>query len=255
MLSHIHTILSAFNSISLDEMDAVKLMKRTDTKFIFHANQLARILELTKTDYRVLEINNTRISDYQTLYYDTSDFALYQAHLHGKLNRYKVRYRNYINSHTGNLEVKFKSNKDKTIKNRLKASNPLLAWNSEAIQFIKTLTPFDPATLVPSLWVNYSRITLVNVNTKERLTLDLHIEFINGTNTKNLHPLIIAEVKKDQAKGSPFFLIMKHLAIKEVSLSKYCIAMAYTEPTIKTNRFKETLRSIKKITDYDFITN
>jgi hypothetical protein len=255
MLSYVHSILKTFNSISLDEMDAVKLMKRTDTKFIFHANQLAHILDLAKPDYSVLEINNTRISEYQTLYYDTSDFALYQAHLHGKLNRYKVRYRNYINSQTGNLEVKFKSNKSRTIKNRLKASEPLTEWNTEAIQFIKTFTPFNPAILVPSLWVNYSRITLVNIKTKERLTLDLNVEFINGTNTKTLHPLIIAEVKKEKAKGSPFFLIMKHLGIKEISLSKYCMAMAYTEPTIKTNLFKETLRSIKKINDYEYITN
>jgi hypothetical protein len=236
-------------------MDAVILLQRTDTKFIFHANQLARILELTKSDYSVLEINNTRIRDYKTLYYDTTEFALYQAHLRGKLNRYKVRYRNYMDSHTGFLEVKFKTNKDRTVKSRLKASEPLIAWNSEAIQFIKTRTPYVPATLVPSLWVNYSRITLVNINTKERLTLDLNIEFINGINTKKLQPLIIAEVKKDKAKNSPFFAIMKSMAIKELSISKYCMAMVYTEPEIKTNRFKEILRSIKKITDYDIITN
>ena len=236
-------------------MDAVKLLQRTDTKFIFHANQLARILELTKSDYSVLEINNRRVRDYKTLYYDTTEFALYQAHLRGKLNRYKIRYRNYMDSHTGFLEVKFKTNKDRTIKSRLKASEPLTAWNSEAIQFIKTHTPYGPATLVPSLWVNYSRITLVNINTKERLTLDLNIEFINGINTKKLQPLIIAEVKKDKAKNSPFFVIMKSMAIKELSISKYCMAMVYAEPKVKTNRFKETLRSIKKITDYDIITN
>ena len=95
----------------------------------------------------------------------------------------------------------------------------------------------------------------VNINTKERLTLDLNIEFINGINTKKLQPLIIAEVKKDKAKNSPFFVIMKSMAIKELSISKYCMAMVYAEPKVKTNRFKETLRSIKKITDYDIITN
>ena len=48
---------------------------------------------------------------------------------------------------------------------------------------------------------------------------------------------------------------MKQLHIREGSISKYCMAMAYTEPSIKTNRFKAKLLSIKKILDYDTITN
>ena len=36
-------------AISLEEMNAVRLMKRTDTKFVFHTNKLEEILKLCKS--------------------------------------------------------------------------------------------------------------------------------------------------------------------------------------------------------------
>lgn len=255
MLAKIHQILNSYNPISLAEMDSVKLMDRTDTKFTFHINQLPEVLELAKAYYKVFEINNKRISDYKTLYYDTSDLELYNIHHTGKLNRYKVRHRTYVDSDIAFLEVKYKTNKGKTFKSRIKELEVQNSWNSESTQFLLKKTPYIPSTLIPALWVNYSRITLVSIESKERLTLDLNLEFKKGDIEQKLHQLIIAEVKQEKAKGSPFINIMKQLHIREGSISKYCMAMAYTEPSIKTNRFKAKLLSIKKILDYDTITN
>ena len=61
MLTKIHQILNTYNPISLAEMDSVKLMDRTDTKFTFHINQLPQVLELAKAYYKVFEINDKRI--------------------------------------------------------------------------------------------------------------------------------------------------------------------------------------------------
>jgi len=255
MLTQIHQILNTLIPIALTEMDSVKLMNRTDTKFTFHINQLPQVLELAKVHYKVFEINDKRISDYQTLYYDTSDLELYNIHHTGKLNRYKVRHRTYVDSNIGFLEVKYKNNKGKTFKSRIKELEVQKNWNSESTQFLLKKTPYIPSTLIPSLWVNYSRITLVNVESKERLTLDFNLEFKKGDNKQKLHQLIIAEVKQEKAKGSHFITIMKQLHIREGSISKYCMAMAYTEPNVKTNRFKAKLLSIKKILNYDTITN
>ncbi len=255
MLNKIRQILNTYNPISLAEMDSVKLMDRTDTKYTFHINQLPQVLELAKAYYKVFEINDKRISDYQTLYYDTSDLELYNIHHSGKLNRYKIRHRTYVDSNIAFLEVKYKTNKGKTFKSRIKELEVQKNWNSESTQFLLKKTPYIPSTLIPALWVNYSRITLVSIESKERLTLDLNLEFKKGDIEQKLHQLIIAEVKQEKAKGSPFINIMKQLHIREGSISKYCMAMAYTEPGIKTNRFKAKLLSIKKILDYDTITN
>jgi hypothetical protein len=131
----------------------------------------------------------------------------------------------------------------------------LFSWNENSVVFLQKKTPYFADYLQPTLWVNYSRITLVNIESKERLTLDLNLQFINGNQEQNLETLIIAEVKQEKAKGSPFVNIMKQLHIREGSISKYCMAMAYTEPSIKTNRFKQKLLSIKKTINYDRTTN
>ena len=96
-----------FDPITLKEMDGVKLMDRTDTKFTFNISNLPSILEAAKAHYRILDIEGNRISRYKTLYFDTDDFNLYNEHHCGKLNRYKIRHRTYVESNLGFLEVKF----------------------------------------------------------------------------------------------------------------------------------------------------
>ena len=103
--------ISAFEPISLKEMDRVKLMNRKDTKFIFNEEKLPELLEALKDNYNILEISNKRESLYKTMYFDTDDFKFYTQHHNGKLNRHKVRYRQYADVDTTYLEVKFKSNK------------------------------------------------------------------------------------------------------------------------------------------------
>jgi hypothetical protein len=89
----LNSVLSSFQPISLEEMDSVKLMNRTDTKYIFNKSKLPSILESLKNDYRCFFINGTRLSTYKTLYFDTEDFLLYRHHHNGILNRYKLRHR------------------------------------------------------------------------------------------------------------------------------------------------------------------
>ncbi|HEX3009663.1 MAG TPA: VTC domain-containing protein [Bacteroidales bacterium] len=117
---HIKKCLSAFEPIDLKEMDSVELMNRTDTKYVFNLQLLPEILDEAKSRYRVLEINNDRFFTYKTTYYDTSDYELFNNHVLGRLNRHKIRHRTYESTGVSYLEVKFKSNKDRTIKWRIK---------------------------------------------------------------------------------------------------------------------------------------
>jgi hypothetical protein len=66
-------LYTGFESISLNEMDGVKLMDRSDTKFLLSEEQLFGIFSDFKTDYRILEIEGQRISRYESLYFDTAD--------------------------------------------------------------------------------------------------------------------------------------------------------------------------------------
>ena len=112
-------LLNQFNPITLSEMDEVKLMNRTDTKFVFPRTILREILADLSKGYRVLEINGKRISTYQTLYFDTADFGYYLDHHNGVGNRFKVRIRNYVESDLFFLEVKNKY-KGRTDKKRIR---------------------------------------------------------------------------------------------------------------------------------------
>ena len=234
-------------------MDKVKLMDRTDTKFTLSALQLTEILEGAKPYYKVLEVEGKRISRYKTLYYDTTNFSLYTKHHNGELNRYKIRHRTYVESNIGFLEVKFKNNKGRTIKDRIKKADAPLDWEGETEMFLQSKLPFDVNSLVPVLWVNYSRLTLVNKESAERLTIDLNLEFIKDGKTKNFDNLVIAEVKQEKRKASPFTDLMKKHHLREGSISKYCMGIAATHSEVKKNNFKEKLRALKNIVDYDYI--
>ncbi|HRD38564.1 MAG TPA: VTC domain-containing protein, partial [Bacteroidia bacterium] len=72
-MNSVQNILMHFEPISLKEMDAVKLMDRTDTKFTFTENELEKVLLMVKDDYKVLEVEGKRQSAYKTLYYDTDN--------------------------------------------------------------------------------------------------------------------------------------------------------------------------------------
>jgi len=240
-------ILGAFEPISLSEMDSVKLMDRTDTKYTFHVSALDGLLQEAMPYYKVLSVEGHRISRYQTLYYDTEAFDLYNRHHTGKLNRYKIRHRTYVESGLGFLEVKFKNNKGRTIKTRVREKDYHGIQPGKAFDFLKTQLPFCPTTLRPKIWINYSRITLVNKTSAERLTIDLNLEFKTDDATRNLGRLVIAEVKQDSKAPSPFVAILRKKHIREGSISKYCFAVASSFDGVKSNNFKQKLLQVHKL--------
>ncbi len=239
--------LNQFDPITLEEMDGVKLMDRTDTKFTFNINELPGILEEAKIYYKVLNVEGNRISRYKTLYFDTQDFDLYNEHHSGKLNRYKIRHRTYVESNLGFLEVKFKNNKGRTLKTRIKEVEVPELNTGKAFEFLKKMLPFDPLILLPRIWINYSRITLVNKTSAERLTLDLNLEFEKNGKKQILDQLVIAEVKQDSKVASPFINIMRNKHIRQGSISKYCFGIASSYSEVKKNNFKQKLSNVKKI--------
>jgi hypothetical protein len=236
-------------------MESVKLMNRTDTKFLFTLDQFEEVMSEIKDEYRVLEVNRQRANRYRTLYYDTEDLGLYKEHHAGKLNRYKIRHRTYVESHTGFLEVKFKNNKGRTQKKRIEESEPPNNWGGENERFLYKTQPYDPEKLRPIIWVNYKRYTLVHKTQPERLTIDVELEFVKNDVTKKLEGLVIAELKQEKRHASPFFNMMKKLHIRKGGMSKYCLGIVLTCDNVKKNSFKKKLIRLKHILRYDPVAN
>ncbi len=255
MGEELNNILLEFSSIGLADMEKVKLMNRVDVKYTFNIAQLNAVLHQLKEQYSVVEISEKRICQYNTLYYDTQHLNLYTKHQNGELNRYKIRHRTYVDSELGFLEVKFKNNKGRTIKERIKEKEVPYQWQEKHFSFLNSELTFDPAVLQPTIWVNYKRITLVNKNSPERVTIDIDLEFVHGDRQQGLSALVIAEVKQDKKQKSPFIQLMKKMHIREGSISKYCMAICYSCEHVKKNNFKEQLNNIKQIIYDDAFAN
>ncbi|MFH1320176.1 MAG: polyphosphate polymerase domain-containing protein [Bacteroidota bacterium] len=242
------SILSQYQPISLDEMDNVKLLNRTDTKFIFNYDQLPVVLDELKEKYRILEMNKSPLQDYHTLYFDTPDFLFYNWHHNGKMNRYKVRYRKYIDSETCFLEVKFKNNKRRMIKKRTRKKEMTPELSEKSKNFIDNNFPINSNELIPALWNKFTRLTLVHNQAKERITIDCGLRFNNQKNSADLPHLVIAEVKQEKfSSRSDFILIMRKYHIRPMRISKYCIGSILLNKELKYNRFKPKLLAINKI--------
>lgn len=247
----IKDLLQEFRPISLSEMDEVKLLNRTDTKFVFNKQQLLEILPQLTEDYASLEINGKRAAKYKTLYFDTEDFQLYTLHHNGKKNRNKVRFRSYVDSDLSFLEVKFKDNKGRTIKNRIKVDAIESELSENSTNFLNKSTVGDQK-LEAKIWNSFKRITLVNLKAKERLTLDYDLSFEQDGKKHLLENIIVAEVKQEKTSGASVFIkLMRKKHISNSRISKYCTgtALLNKDDGLKYNLFKEKLLQLKKISN------
>lgn len=237
--------------ISLAEMESVKLMNRIDTKFVVPACLLPEMLRLAQADYYIQEIDGQRFAAYDTLYYDTPDLQIYIRHHDRQLRRQKIRVRTYIDSDLTFLEVKNKSNKGRTKKKRIVVqTNDLQNIDTDQREWLTGKAWYDVATLQPQLHTRFERITLVNRAKTERLTIDtaLRWENVQTGQTAALGDVVVVELKRDGNQPSGMLDILRSLRIKPLSMSKYCIGVALTNPTVKNNRFRPKLRKIQKLT-------
>ena len=237
--------INNFMPISLSEMDSVKLMDRVDQKFLIPIDLLEAILTELQPYYRILEINDQRLCVYETLYYDTVDLQLYHAHQSKRLNRYKVRYRNYVASKLAFFEIKHKTNKGRTKKTRIRQESE--ENNERNGVFLNSSTPLIYNDLKEIMWVNYSRMTLVSKTTHERLTIDLDLTFKNDLKEVNYRKFVIAEVKQERIGTSIFTDLMRKFDLREGSISKYCLGIISLYKNVKHNNFKAKLRKIKAL--------
>lgn len=237
-----------FEPIGLKDLERVELMDRQDTKYFFRADLLPEILRKIGQYYNVLEIENRRCFQYDSLYYDTPNFKLYHQHHNRRLNRYKIRYRKYVESDLTFFEVKLKSNKGRTIKERVKCNDIQPQLSQHVFDFLQKKIGADAGELQPQMQISYKRITLADKGFKERVTIDLDMNFARGDAHYPFGELAIVEIKQGKFdRQSPFITALHELHILPGSLSKYCFAVAQHCEGVKTNRFKKLMRRVEKI--------
>ncbi|MBQ6726765.1 MAG: polyphosphate polymerase domain-containing protein [Bacteroidales bacterium] len=247
-------IIQAMKPISLQEMSAVKMMNRIDTKFLLSKAQLLTAFAMIRDGYMVQTIDGEAIAPYHTLYFDTPDVAMYTMHHNRKLHRQKLRVRQYRQNNTTFFELKDKNNRGKTEKTRIPVAverfNDCLTL-PEVGDFVTNNTPYTVGGLLPQVENHFNRITLANNALTERVTIDSDITFANrhtGLENHSMADLVIVEVKQDPAQRSNSLLmrVFSQMRIQPKRVSKYCLGTVLTNPDAKYNRYKEKLRYIEK---------
>ena len=245
--------VSEFQPITLKNMNAVKLLNRIDTKYVLSLEVLPLIFREIQSDYRSLDINKERVFSYDSLYFDTPENSMYLAHHNGKLDRYKIRFRKYVSSNLCFLEIKHKLKGSRTVKDRITVGCIETVLSDTSKDFIASNSPFKDGNLVPMIHTDFSRITLVNKQLTERVTIDVALQFHKNGVTRTVGNIAIIELKRDGTAGhSNLIQALEKYGVHPKGFSKYCIGRALTEPELKSNRFKERILTINKISNGNY---
>jgi hypothetical protein len=253
----LENILQSMSSISLEEMSAVKLMNRVDSKFPMNRATLLRMASRWGEHFYVQEHEGQRIACYRSLYFDTPEAITYTMHHNRRLRRQKIRQRIYVDSNIAFLEIKNKKNTGRTKKKRI--SIPVEQWGEiyatpESTDFIREKVWVTDQPLAPRLENAFQRITLVNKAKTERVTIDFGIRFHNWLSgcDADVSDLVIVEVKQDGSLPSKFKDFLRDARVQRKGLSKYCLGMLLTDEHLKYNRFKNKIRYVNKLTNQNY---
>lgn len=246
--------IDSFRTITLPEMQDVKLMNRTDTKYIIPIGFLPSVLESCKGSYFLQKSSAGGTTEYRTLYFDTPGHDSYLLHLHGREPRQKLRTRIYEDTGDAFFEIKTKGNKGRTKKRRAQIEvvdfENFLA-NPDARDLAKNKSRWDCNVLSPSVEIHFSRLTLVNYDKTERVTIDYQLNFLNSRNgaSASLPEIAILELKRDGRKRSLMQDILLQMRIFPTRFSKYCTGLMLTDKNLPKGRFKLRLIQLNKLID------
>ncbi len=245
--------LNQFAPIRIEEMDSIKLMNRIDSKYLTDTLVLSEILsDALASGYRIFENCGKRLLGYDSIYFDTEDIRMFTEHRRGKATREKVRTRSYTDSGQYFLEVKRKDNHKRTKKKRITIPAEDFSdfrKKTDTCGWLDAHSDYSSDILSPSLESTFKRITLVNRNLNERITIDTSVKFRNPR-TKTVASLgaaAVIELKQDGRTGSQMKGILLKHRVKPIRISKYCIGIASTDSTVQLGRFKSKLRAIEKL--------
>jgi len=247
-------VLKCFSPHSLAQQNSAALMNRMDSKYLLPISLFNSLMISLANNYSILTSQDRRIFNYQTTYFDDKKKQFYLDHHNGKLNRYKIRFRRYVETDRGFMEVKFKNNKKRTIKQRI-PMDCTLPDQARVNDFVKQTLGYT-TKLETSLFVNYHRITLLNKGNLERITIDLNLSFRNALDqTQSIQDKVfIVEIKQESTlQPSICRQLLKKQGFHDINFSKYCMGTLLTTSSpatahkVKSNRFKPILRQLNKL--------
>lgn len=243
--------LEALATVSLDELDAAAALRsRFDTKYLLGVELLPALVQRLARDHAVLEIDGRRAFTYRTAYFDTPDLISYREHIQGRRLRFKARMRHYVETDIRVFEVKMAMGGGLTDKQRvIHQEEPAGALSADALAFLEGCLAQRQAREAPdglerALEVEYTRVTLLAPQAGERVTIDLGLRVgaPDGVAGALDEGLAIVESKSTGGCTLADRRLMA-LGVRPVgALSKFCLGVAMTRPSVPRNRLLPLLR-------------
>lgn len=238
---------AGLRSVTLaDVLATADLQTRVDRKYVVPVDLCAAVLDEVADRLAVLQIEQTRLFRYESVYFDTPHLTAYRQHAHGRRRRVKVRTRTYLDSGECLLEFKSVGAHGETLKERYPyrfAHRAELDAEARALAQERVGHAISTAELRNVLTTSYRRTTLVDPVAGHRVTCDVALRFADpaGQHYGPLDGLVVLE-SKTVGSESPVDGVLRRLGSRPQSLSKYCIGMAVLDPRLPANRWNRELR-------------
>jgi len=239
-----------FETVSLEDLDRNLFDSRYDSKFL-PRERLGEILAPFIPDYNLLTIGDRYIQHYRSLYFDDLGFKFYLDHQNGRLNRHKIRFRHYPETGHVFIEVKMRTNKNRSRKWRKEAGDSTFfrrSLSGEDRRFVGQFLDFDLDNLLPRLTVSYRRLALVHRSKNERVTIDVDLRFQKDNDIITLPGISVIELKQPTPSvDSCFSRLIRPFHLRPTRFSKYCFGVCRHYPSLKHNRFKPRHLFLQKL--------
>lgn len=213
------------NKISLKEAKKIKLFNRVEKKYLCTETQLTSIIDYaTENGFAIVCEDDKTSFNYTSVYCDSVDKQMWNAHDRRDVHRQKFRIRIYDDGKTF-IEIKDKNNgvgRKKRINTNKLNTIDLQSWICENLMY-------DIEDLKITLTVSYDRTTYLNVDRQERMTIDRNIKFVNNiTGKEYAYDGCVLEIKRQPDTESPLENVLSSLNVEHERFSKYYIGVSLT---------------------------
>ncbi|MFV0435437.1 MAG: polyphosphate polymerase domain-containing protein [Leucobacter sp.] len=249
--------LHRFAPVGLDELVAeAELLTRIDRKYLVPVHGAPALLDSLDPRTRVLEIDGQREFAYDSVYFDTPDHLAYRLTAQRRRRRFKLRTRSYLDTGTAFLELKTKSGRGSTVKNRMPYTVAdrarLTATGSAYIGELLTRHGHDGDlihSMLPTLVSRYHRVTLL-LPCGARATIDTRLQWMDRTAPGDPIPsgggisLPRYMIVESKSAGAPseLDLALRRAGHRPTGISKFGTGTAALHPELPSNKWARTLR-------------
>ncbi|MGO2060906.1 MAG: polyphosphate polymerase domain-containing protein [Microbacterium gubbeenense] len=241
--------LNAFAPVTLESLVAqAALLTRVDRKYLLPLDTVADVVSHAAPRVRVLDIDGSRDFAYDSVYFDTPDFLAYRLTALRRRRRFKLRTRTYLDTGGSYLELKTKSGRGTTVKERMPYApidrariTPSGGAYAADLLAQRGHEPSLVAEMRPSLVSRYRRSTLL-LPDGSRATIDTDLRWSDPDGRALSLPGYAIVESKSPGRPNDLDRALWRTGHRPSGISKFGTGTAALHPELPVSKWARTLR-------------